>query len=190
MKKLTTFQIAKLLDVSDQSVANWIDSGQLRAGRTPGGHRRVVREDLVNFLRQRKVNVPRELEPQTPAVLIVDDEAPVAEMLAQTLQNQRPEFRVLTANDGFTAGQMVLAEHPQLVVLDLYMPGMDGFEVCRKIKSDPRTSGTTVLAITAFPTPEAQEAILQAGAAICLAKPISGKAFADAVCGALLTGPC
>jgi excisionase family DNA binding protein len=172
MNRLTTFKIARLLDVSDQSVANWIDSGGLKADRTPGGHRRVERDDLVDFLTERNLRVPRELLPSAPTVLVVDDEKEVTQWLCQVIQESCPECRVLTANDGYTAGQVVLAERPDLVILDLYMPGMDGFEVCRKIKSDPRTRGSTVLAITAHPTPEAEKAVMDAGASAFLPKPV------------------
>lgn len=171
-KKLTTAQAARLLGVSDQTIANWIDHGQLPAGRTAGGHRRVEADDLVAFLKKQKLRVPAELIQSVPTILVIDDDQGVATWLAQAISSNRHDCRVLIANDGYSAGEIVTAERPGVVILDLYMPGMDGFEVCRKIKSRESTRNTVVLAITAHPSDEAQEAILDAGAATCLPKPL------------------
>jgi excisionase family DNA binding protein len=172
VKKLTTWQISRMLGVSDQSVSNWVDSGQLHAGRTPGGHRRVERDDLIDFLKRQNLRIPPELLPAIPTILIVDDEPEVTRWMSTILAAQHPQCRILVAHDGFAAGEMVMAEHPDLVILDLYMPGIDGFEVCRRIKSDERTRGISVLAITAHPSEEAQRAILDAGAQAVMVKPI------------------
>lgn len=171
-RKLTTFQIAQMLEVSDQSVSNWIDSGQLAAERTPGGHRRVEREDLIGFLRQHQMGIPPELVIAPPAILIVDDEQDVARWIGKMLGKKFPQCRILMAHDGFAAGKTVTAERPQVVILDLFMPGMDGFEVCRRIKSDPQTHAITVIAITAHPSKESEKSIRDAGAEAYLAKPI------------------
>ena len=174
-RKLSTTQVARLLGVSDQSVANWIDQGQLRAGRTPGGHRRVEADDLVVFLKQQKLRVPAELQPHRKVILIVDDEVGVAAMLSQVVRESRPDYKVVVATSGYAAGEAVATEKPDLVILDLYMPGIDGFEVCRRIKSNHGTSSVEVIAITAHLTPEAQKQIGEAGAAACLPKPLESQ---------------
>jgi two-component system OmpR family response regulator len=171
-KKLTTFKIANMLGVSDQSVSNWIDAGQLAAERTPGGHRRIMPADLIEFLKQQGMRLPDELNVVPTTILIVDDEADVAEWIANLLRENCPDFRVLTANDGFDAGKIITAEHPDLVILDLYMPGLDGFEVCRRIKSDPQTQSIKVVAATAHPSEQAEQAIRDAGAEVYMTKPI------------------
>jgi excisionase family DNA binding protein len=180
-KKLTTFQIANMLGVSDQSIANWIDAGLLPAERTPGGHRRVEPDDLVGFLTDRGMRIPSELAPTSPTILIVDDETETADVLRKAIRKAFPEIRVLVASDGFDAGRVVVAERPALVILDLYMPGLDGFEVCRRIKADAGTRSTRVVAVTAHPSPEAERDILDAGAETCLAKPVGAKAIATVV---------
>ena len=68
-KKLTTHQISNMLGVSDQSVSNWIDAGHLSAERTPGGHRRVEPDDLIDFLKQHKMRIPPELDAAPPTIL-------------------------------------------------------------------------------------------------------------------------
>ncbi|MBN2295699.1 MAG: response regulator, partial [Pirellulales bacterium] len=61
---------------------------------------------------------------------------------------------------------------PDVVILDLRMPGMDGYEVCRMIKAQDSTRHAEVIAITAFPSPESEQRIIDCGARVCLAKPL------------------
>jgi excisionase family DNA binding protein len=185
-KKLTTFQIANMLGVSDQSVSNWIDAGQLPADRTPGGHRRVTPDDLAEFLKRQKIQIPPELDVAPTTILIVDDEREVVELIGKVLRENCPDFRVLTAYDGFDAGKIITAERPDLVILDLYMPGLDGFEVCRRIKSDPQTQSIKIIAVTAHPSTQAEQAIGEAGAETYLTKPVESKHLVQLVRDLLL----
>ena len=171
-KTLSTFAIAKLLYVDPGSVANWIDQGMLIAHRTPGGHRRVATEDLVRFLRDHKMPVPDELDATPTRILVVDDEMPVAHMIAKAIKSAHPEYDVIEANDGFRAGTLIASKQPDIVILDLRMPGMDGYEVCRLIRAQEPTRQTEVLAITAYPSPETEKRILECGARVCMAKPL------------------
>lgn len=168
----STSAVAELLGVAVGSVANWIDHNQLKAGRTPGGHRRVTKQDLLAFVQERGLPVPAGLDPQRPRILVVDDETSVAHWVALEVGAQRPDCEVLEAHDGFAAGQIVGSCRPDLVILDLRMPGMDGFEVCRRIKADPQTQHAVVIAMTAFSSAEAEQMILDCGAQACLTKPL------------------
>lgn len=171
-KTLSTFAIAKMLYVDPGSVANWIDRGMLTAHRTPGGHRRVATEDLVSFLRSHKMPVPAELNATPTRILVVDDEVPVAQMIAKALKAAHPEYEIIEANDGFRAGTIITAKQPDIVILDLRMPGMDGYEVCTLIRSQEATRQTEVLAMTAYPSPETEKRILDCGARVCISKPL------------------
>ena len=93
-------------------------------------------------------------------------------MIAKAIRTAHPEYKVTEANDGFQAGTLVAMVKPNVVILDLRMPGMDGFEVCRLIKSQPATEHATVIAITAYPSEESDNRILMCGAAKCLHKPL------------------
>ena len=171
-KNLSTFAIAEMLRVDPGSVANWIDRGLLRAHRTPGGHRRVAAADLVVFLREHKMPIPPEVQAAPIRVLIVDDEPAITKLVAKTLAQAHPDCEVLEAHDGFRAGTILATCKPNVVILDLRMPGMDGFEVCSLIKSQDGTRHAEVLAITAHPSPENEKKILDCGARVCLPKPI------------------
>jgi len=171
-KHLSTFAIADMLHVDPGSVANWIDQGLLAAHRTPGGHRRVTVENLVAFLRKHKMPVPEELNAGPVCVLIVDDDTAITQLIRKAIQRAHEDWDVIEASDGFRAGSILATRRPDVVLLDLRMPGMDGYEVCRMIKSQPATQNVEVLAMTAYPSPEGEQRIKECGAKLCLSKPL------------------
>ncbi len=171
-KNLSTFAIAQMLHVDPGSVANWVDQDKLRAFRTPGGHRRVRQEDLLVFLREHDMPIPPELAAGPKRVVIVDDEKSVSRMLAKMLQEAHPEWEIMEASSGFIAGTMIATYKPDVVILDLRMPGMDGFEVCKRIKSHDETKQIAVIAMTAHSSKENVQEILACGAMACLPKPL------------------
>jgi excisionase family DNA binding protein len=161
-----------MLGVSVSSVAKWIDDGDLVAGRTPGGHRRIEAEELVAFLRRQKLPIPAELQPPPPVILIVDDEKPFTKWLAEEVHSRCAGVEVLVAHDGYSAGEIVALEKPKAIILDLHIPGMDGFEVLRRIKANGQLKQTSVIAVTADPSPSNRARILKMGASVCLGKPL------------------
>lgn len=171
-KSLSTFVIAKMLYVNPASVANWIDREMLVAHRTPGGHRRVETEDLARFLHEHKMPIPQELHATPTRILVVDDEVPLAKMIAIAIKTAHPEYEVIEANDGFHAGRFIVSKQPDVVILDLKMPGTDGFEVCRLIRAQTSAQQPEVLAMTANPSAHVTERILACGARVCMAKPL------------------
>lgn len=171
-RNLSTFTVARLLEVDPGSVANWVDEGMLKAHRTPGGHRRVATEDLVAFLREHKMPIPEQLRDSPVRVVVVDDEPDMASMIARAIGTAHAEYEVLEASGGFQAGAIIATGCPEVVILDLRMPGMDGFEVCRMIKSREETKHATVIAVTAYPSEESERQILECGAKLCLNKPL------------------
>jgi CheY-like chemotaxis protein len=115
-------------------------------------------------------------------VLVVDDEASIREVIAASLASRATQpYEVMTAADGFEAGRLVATFRPDVVLLDLRMPGLDGFHVCRTIKADPETSSTIVIALTGYHTPETEARIVECGAVRCLAKPIEPSVVASSI---------
>ena len=177
----TTFETAKLCHVSPLSIINWVNAGRLPAFRTPGGHRRIRREDLSKFMRDNGIPLPEELREGSgkSKVLVVDDEASIRELLAEHLAKRTRSYEVLTAADGFEAGRLVATFRPDIVLLDLRMPGLDGFQNCRTVKADPDTSSTVVIAMTGFYSPEIEARILECGAIKSFAKPMDPTAVSS-----------
>ncbi len=137
-------------------------------------------------MRENGIPLPEELREGSgrTRVLIVDDEASIRDVLAEHLTTRTPAYEVLTAADGFEAGRLVATFKPDVVLLDLRMPGLDGFQICRTIKADPETSSTVVIAMTGYYSPETEARILECGAIRCFAKPVEPStisAFIDSV---------
>jgi excisionase family DNA binding protein len=178
MKTYSTFAIARMLQVDPGSVANWIDQGLLKAHRTPGRHRRVVESDLQAFLVRQQMPMPPQFDAPPPPppptrVLVIDSDRKVVDAIRQAVQAEHPGYEVLEAGDGFRAGSLLADCKPSVLVMDLTMPGFDGFDICRLIKSQPQTSHIHVLATS----PRAgyvkhKKDILSCGAIACLRKPL------------------
>lgn len=158
----TSRQVADLLGVSDTTVVNWIDSQRLPAGKTGGGHRRVARADLVAFARDHGYRLPRDVlvEHERPRVLVVDDDQDFAETVREYLS--RYDFDVAVEVSGFSAGFEVRRHKPDVILLDLMMPTMDGFEVLSKLRGDEETCHVPVIACTGYRDPAMDERIREA----------------------------
>lgn len=112
-------------------------------------------------------------------VLVVDDDPLILEVLRTVLDLE--EFRVSTATDGETGLQMLAQDRPDVVVCDVMMPGLDGLEVCRRIKADPATADLPVVLLTARDRAEDQQAGLEAGCDAYLTKPFSPLYLIDVI---------
>ena len=85
---------------------------------------------------------------KTPTVLIVDDDQPSLELLHAYLEDV--DCQIVAAHDGLEALQIIDRKTPDLVLLDVMMPKMSGFEVCKRIKNDPKTGDIPVIMVTAL----------------------------------------
>lgn len=170
-KHLSTIDAARMLGVAASSISKWIDEGELVAGRTPGGHRRIEKADFVRFLNRQGFPVPVELHSSSARILIVDDDPGFAKWLAEQLGARYPQSEIGVACDGYSAGELVGLLKPTVAILGLQMPGIDGFEVCRRIKSNPSTLQTSVIAISATPDMRLQARITKLGVFAHLVKP-------------------
>lgn len=104
-----------------------------------------------------------------PKVLIVDDEPDVVSLIERTLTSDG--FDVVKAYDGIGALDLISTEKPDLVLLDLMMPMMSGYEVCQQIKSNPQTRNIPVVCLSSAHTPDARAHSLKAGAVELITKP-------------------
>lgn len=107
---------------------------------------------------------------QRPTLLLVDDEASNLQVLRHTLQN---DYRLLFAKDGQTALELVRQNRPDLVLLDVMMPGMSGHQVCRALKQDNATQSIPVIFVTALADAENEHLGLELGAVDYITKPFN-----------------
>lgn len=175
MKKyLTPKEVAEILMVSPITLRQWAQKGMLNFKITAGGHRRYIASDVEAFKEKYGLEKHAGID-GNPRVLVVDDDDDLRKMLEISIKENLDNSEVETAADGFEAGSKVQSFKPNIVLLDLMMPGLNGLEVCKKLKNDDRTSDIRVIAMTGYPSEENVQAILKAGAEVCLAKPFDRK---------------
>jgi CheY-like chemotaxis protein len=105
-------------------------------------------------------------------ILIVDDDVDVAHFISELFDDGVNRVITEVAHNGFAAGMQVKSFQPDILLTDLMMPEMNGIEVCRLLKSQPETRGIRIIGVTGYYTPENVNLFLEAGAEICLRKPI------------------
>src|ERR1700741_2862431 len=98
----TTHEVSRLLHVNPRSVINWIEQSLLASYRTPGGHRRIRREDLLAFLRKHQIPTPASLVEGKFSILIVDDEEEIVNIV-KTYFVRQGTYEIASASDGITA---------------------------------------------------------------------------------------
>jgi len=174
-RPLTTGDVAKYCHVSQVAVVKWIKAGKLKAYRTPGSHYRILPKDFLEFLEKYQMPVPPDFhdKERKKRVLIVDDDPAVVGAISTALEQDEYDYEIASASDGYEAGIQVATFHPDLVILDIMMPELDGFEVCRKIKSDPKTQHIKILVLTGYPDEANIKRMLAYGADKCMAKPLN-----------------
>jgi excisionase family DNA binding protein len=183
--KQTFFSIpeaARICSVSRATMWNWVKSGKVAAFVTPGGHHRIPSPEvdrLINGKGSGRVMGPHDMRPQVKRLLIVDDDAAMRKLYTHHFRGLG--YDVLGAANGFEAGVMVSQRRPDLVLLDLFMEGIDGFEVCRTIKDDPDLRHIRILAISGVEGGQVEARILRQGADDFIPKSAGLEAIAAAI---------
>jgi DNA-binding response OmpR family regulator len=112
-------------------------------------------------------------------ILIADDKVHIRELVATTIGSG--QYEIFEASDGEQALQLARKEKPELLLLDIGMPRLDGFEVCRILKSDPGTASIYIIMVTAYGLEEHREKGLAVGADDYFVKPFSPTALLDRI---------
>ncbi|NOX76780.1 MAG: response regulator [Gammaproteobacteria bacterium] len=175
MRYLSPCQAAERFMVSPVTLRHWALAGKLAFITTPGGHRRFALEEVerfaAKFLQEKGGRMPAcELSGQR--ILVVDDDRLITEYLVELFTGLPGPRHCEVAHDGFEAGRKVAEFSPHVVLLDLMMPDINGFQVCQSIKLASKTRDTRVIMMTGYHTPAHVEQALDAGAEACLAKPL------------------
>jgi excisionase family DNA binding protein len=170
---LTVFQASKYCNVSSKTIINWIDAGHIAAYKTVGGHRRIKRSDLETFMRNQGMPIPEEnLNSERKRILIVDDDPIIVGTLVQALEEEDYNYEIISASDGFEAGLQVNHFRPHLMILDIMMPDIKGYDVCKKIKTTEETKDTKIIVLSAYLDDEKFKKMKEYGADLCFSKPL------------------
>jgi excisionase family DNA binding protein len=181
----TTFEISQICGVNPTTVQNWVKTKRLKAFQTPGKHRRVCRDDLIEFLRKFDMPIPPELDSDEtqknlPAVLIVDDDTDVRSVIADAFRTEvSDEINIREAQSGTDAFLAIGRSKPDMIILDVRMPDMDGYDVCERLKANDNIRDIKIVAISGDHRPESRERILAAGADMFFTKPLDLIGFRD-----------
>jgi len=169
----TVFQASKYCNVSPKTIINWIEAGHIKAYKTVGGHRRIQRPDLEEFMRKQGIPlVGADRVEERKRILIVDDDPIIVETIVQALEEDEYDYEVISAADGFEAGIQVSHFRPHLMILDIMMPDIKGYEVCRKIKSTEETKEMKIIVLSAYLDEEKFKRMKEFGADLCFSKPL------------------
>jgi len=167
---LTIPQAAKFCSIGRVTFWRWVKSGHVKVSVTPGGHHRVLKEDLESFMIEKGMIDSSMQKSPKKKILIVDDDKNILEAFQECLSSHN--FQTDIAQNGFEAGIKVMEFKPDLIILDLVMPEIDGFEVCHIIKKTPATKHIKIIVLTGYNTEENKDLVNGLGADLFLGKPI------------------
>jgi excisionase family DNA binding protein len=177
---LTSHEVGALLQVNPSSVKKWVNEGRIVAFRTPGGHRRIRVSDLVDFLNRHAMPIPRRLAAASKKrMLVVDDDPLQLRALERRLRAYRARIDMVLTENGIDALLMVGTFKPHLIVIDVYMPGVDGVEVCRRLKLKAETRHIGIIVTSAHLSRAVEERAMEAGALVCVPKPLDPKVLLE-----------
>lgn len=178
---ITTSEAGNICGVTRTTITRWIGEGLLNAFITPGGHRKIRREDLNRFLVAKNINPPEATDPGKKNILVVDDNPYDLKLFEAFFLIAKDKYQVHTASDGFEAIYKIGEVKPGIVVLDLMMPDVDGFEVCTKIKSNKNTKHIKVIITTAHGEEKNREKALECRADAFFTKPLDWTALIEKI---------
>ncbi len=176
---ISTSEASRLCGVARTTVSKWIDEGLLNAFVTPGGHRKIERADLKDFIEKHGLAPKARTfeEGSKKKILVIDDNPDDIRLVQAAFLAAQDKYEVHSATGGFEAIYKIGEIKPDMVVLDIVMPDMDGFSVCKNIKSNPITKGIKVIAVTAYPDEEKRERALSFGIEAFFTKPLDLEAL-------------
>ena len=180
----TTGEAAKICKVSQQTIIRCFDSGQLKGFRVPGSKfRRIPHDCLLAFMRENGIPTDS-LDTCNRKLLIVDDDANLVDLMTDVFMRDG-RFEIRSVNNGFAAGMMVKDFHPEVMILDVMLPDINGKEVCQRVRSDGSMDDCKIICISGMVEESRIEELRQAGADDFMRKPFDIDDLLRNVCGKL-----
>jgi excisionase family DNA binding protein len=171
-KILKTNEAAAFLGVSRSSLTNWAKQGLIEGGATPGGHYRFKLEELRRFAENRGIDVPGEPESvSTCKILIIDDDEGFREFARDALE-EFSGYELRETVDGMQGALLSGSWEPDLILLDIRMPNMNGIEFLKLLRHNRKTSNVKVIVASAYLSPEIREKAEKLHVDIILEKPV------------------
>jgi excisionase family DNA binding protein len=177
----TTGEAAKICKVSQQTIIRCFDSGQLKGFRVPGSRfRRIPRDVLYKFMKENGIPTDA-LESGKRKALLVDDDPELVELIRDVLEADG-RFEVRVANNGFDAGMMTKEYRPDIIVLDVMLPDINGKEVCQRVRSDSSMDDVKIICISGMVEQDKVADLKEAGADDFMQKPFEIEVLVERIC--------
>jgi len=177
----TTGEAAKICKVSQQTIIRCFDNGQLKGFRVPGSRfRRIPREMLYKFMKDNGIPTDA-LESGKRKVLLVDDDAELVEVMTKFLEEDG-RFEIRVATTGFDAGMLVKEYRPDIIVLDVMLPDINGKEVCQRVRADSTLEDVRILCISGMIEEDKIQDLKLSGADDFLPKPFDAEILIERMC--------
>ena len=177
----TTGEAAKICKVSQQTIIRCFDNGSLKGFRVPGSRfRRIPREQLYSFMKEN--GIPTEaLESGKRKLLVVDDDEELVELMVDIFARDG-RFEIKSANNGFCAGMLVKEFRPDLVILDVMLPDINGKEVCQRVRGDATMKTVKIICISGMVEQDKIADLMAAGADDFMNKPFAVDKLLERAC--------
>lgn len=192
-RSYTTIEVAKRLGVSLQTVQRWVDAGHLKAWKTLGGHRRIesVGAELLFKEQEDRLGAGNAVGAVASPVrvVVVDDNPLDRALLVMLVQMALPGADVEVAANGFQGMVAIGKTAPQIVITDIHMPHMNGFEMIRTLLEDVEVRPQTLIAISALSTQELAALGGLPSEVQVFTKPLNRERLVLALRGAEMTSP-
>jgi len=170
---LSTTSVARYCRVSGVQVNRWIKDGKLKGYRYPGGRYKVSKKNFRDFLEQNNIPVIEKFfeENRQVKIMIGEDDVDFAKSILQVLEDEFPDYEVRAASDGYEVLLCMGSFIPDILLLDMKMPKINGLEVCQRVKSTDELHAVKIVAMTGNSATFTREVVLQNGADEYLVKP-------------------
>ena len=179
---LTSHEVGVLLQLNASTVVKWVNDGILPAYRTAGGHRRIRSADLLVFLKEQGMFIPKQLRGAGPRkVFMVDDDKAYLQSMQRGMRNHKEKVDLTVIDNGIEALLRLGSERPDALVLDVNMPNLDGIEVLKRVKENESTKAIEVVVISGAVNDDLEKKLLGLGARAVLKKPVTPAELADLV---------
>jgi len=150
-KYVTIKEIAEYLQVTKQTISNWINSGKIKADRLPSGRIRVLLSDFLSFLIENKLHVDKGFFGlNVSKIVIIDDDESVLQALRTFFLSTFPDCDVEYMNDPVEGLLKIGEVRPDVIILDIKMERMDGIDVCRHILENRNLSNVKIIVVSGY----------------------------------------
>ena len=153
----TTRETAELLGVSLRTVQLWVESGVLKAWKTSGGHRRVSRESVEELLAEKNTALNESDKNKLIKVLLIEDDEDLLELYKLRFQQWGLPLQISTAINGYEGLIKIGDLLPDIVILDLLLPNMDGFELIKTLKESNASKNIKIIVVSSLTEDEINE---------------------------------